>query len=126
MFQNRLIGTGYHGKLCWATWSPPGRIHHGTLNSAPREEGLAEGGFGVSFSPFYQPTEEEILYCVKLSDWWRALYPSRPSLSPSSKQASKSTISLQSSTRVHRLISEAGPDVPPHGYFDCTVEVGIQ
>lgn len=25
--------------------------------------------------------------------------------------------------RVHRLISDAGPNVPPDGYFDCTVEV---
>lgn len=32
----------------------------------------------------------------------------------------------QQMRRVHRLISEAGPSVPPQGYFDCTVEVSVQ
>jgi hypothetical protein len=32
---------------------------------------------------------------------------------------------VQKPKRVHRLISEASPDLPPSGFFDCTVEVGF-
>jgi hypothetical protein len=27
--------------------------------------------------------------------------------------------------REHRLVKDAGPNVHPRGYFDCTVEVGL-
>jgi hypothetical protein len=116
-----VVGTGYHDKLSWAACSPPGRIHHGPPNKAPIEAKLAPGGFGASFSPFYQPTKEEILYCVKLSDWWRGVQ----------KEEEKHLVYAGPSVfqrdfairRIHRLISEAGPSVPPDGYFDCTVEV---
>jgi hypothetical protein len=120
-YQGSLVGTGYHDQLSWATWSPPGRIHHGPPNKAPREAGLAPGGFGVSFSPFYQPTREEILYCVKLSDWWREVQKEEQKhLVYAGPSISHQGFAVK---RIHRLISEAGPNVPPDGYFDCTVEV---
>lgn len=82
----------------------------------PKEEGLADAGFGVLFSPFYEPKESELRYCSKLSDWWRQL-----------KNIEQTGVDVvcnnPTSQRVHRLISEAGPSVPPGGYFDCTVEV---
>ena len=118
-FQDALVGTGYANKLLWAAFSPStNSIYHGQLNNVPREEGLAEGGFGVSFSPFYEPKEGELRYCSKLSDWWRQLQ--------NIEQSGVDVVVRNSdSRRVHRLISEAGPSVPPNGYFDCTVEVSL-
>lgn len=88
----------------------------------PREEGLADG-FGVTFSPFYEPKEGELQYCLKLSNWWRQLQNIEQS---DSIKYAVVTLPKPSSHRVHRLISEAGPLVPPDGYFDCTVEVSSQ
>jgi len=120
-FQGCIVGTGYHDKLTWAACSPPGRIHHGPPNEAPREARLAPGGFGVCFSPFYHPTKDEILHCVKLSDWWREVQTDEQK----HLVHAGPTYSHQGvvNRRVHRLISDAGPSVPPDGYFDCTVEV---
>jgi hypothetical protein len=123
-FQGALVGTGYNDKLGWAAFSPSNNsIYHGQLKGAPREEGIAEGGFGVLFSPFYQPKECEVRYCLKLSDWWREVQKIEQS------ESSKDTVGPvhnPPSPRVHRLISEAGPSMPPDGYFDCTVEVSVQ
>lgn len=120
-YLDSLVGTGYHDKLQWVACSPPGRIHHGPPNNAPQEVVI---GPGNSFSPFYQPTKEEILYCVKLSDWWRGVQKEeqnhRVHTSYSTPQQRFGSSGIK---RVHRLISEAGPNVPPNGYFDCTVEV---
>jgi hypothetical protein len=120
-FQDALVGTGYFNKLLWAAFSPStNSFYHGQLKNVPREEGLADGGFGVTFSPFYEPKEGELRYCSKLSDWWRQLQ---------NIEQSESTVDVVRNPfprRVHRLISEAGPSVPPDGYFDCTVEVSLQ
>jgi hypothetical protein len=115
-FQDALVGTGYFNKLLWAAFSPStNSIYHGQLNNVPRVEGLADGGFGVPFSPFYEPKEGELRYCSKLSDWWRQFQ---------NIEESKVDVVLNPPLRrVHRLISEADPSVPPDGYFDCTVEV---
>jgi hypothetical protein len=122
-FQGSLVGTGYNDKLRWAAFSPSTKsIYHGDLKDAPREEGLADG-FGVLFSPFYEPKEYELEYCVKLSDWWRRLQDIEQS---DSIKYSVDVLHKSSPRRVHRLISEAGPSVPPDGYFDCTVEVSSQ
>ena len=112
-FHGSLVGTGYYDKLRWAAFSPSTKsFYHGQLEGVPREEGLVDGGFGVTFSPFYEPKEGELQYCLKLSDWWRQSQNIEHSVDP-----------VRQSRRVHRLISEAGPLVPPDGYFDCTVEV---
>ena len=117
-FHDTLVGTGYSNKLLWAAFSPStNSIYHGQLNNVPREEGLADGGFGVSFSPFYEPKEGVLRYCLKLSAWWRKLQ--------NIEQSGVDVIRNPTSRRVHRLISEAGPSVPPEGYFDCTVEVSL-
>ena len=115
-FQDALVGTGFSNKLAWAAFSPStNSIYHGQLNNVPREEGLADGGFGVPFSPFYEPKEGEVRYCSKLSDWWRRLQ--------NIEQSGVDVVCNPTPRRVHRLISEAGPSVQPGGYFDCTVEV---
>ena len=115
-FLDNLVGTGYFNKLVWAAFSPStNSIYHGQLNNVPREEGLADGGFGVNFSPFYEPKEGELRYCSKLADWWGRLQ--------NIEQSGVDVVHKPIPRRVHRLISEAGPSVPPEGYFDCTVEV---
>ena len=115
-FHDTLVGTGLSNKLVWAAFSPSTNlIYHGQLNDVPREEGLADGGFGVRFSPFYEPKEGELRYCSKLSDWWRRLQ--------NIEQSGVNVVCNPIPRRVHRLISEAGPSVQPNGYFDCTVEV---
>lgn len=122
-FQGVLAGTGYGDKLRWAAFSPSkNSIYHGQLKGVPREEGLADGGFGVTFSPFYQPKEGEVLYCLKLFDWWREVQTVEES---ESIKDTVDPVCNPPSRRVHRLISEAGPSVPPDGYFDCTVEVSV-
>ncbi|KAF8969864.1 hypothetical protein BDZ97DRAFT_1793052 [Flammula alnicola] len=128
-YQGNLTGTGYSDKLRWAAFSSTkGEIHHGPPNKAPKQEGLAEGGFGVAFSPFFQPGPPEVTYCVKLSDWWRDVNTQNPleaAAAQNQEERLKSPQStyLRSAQRVHRLISETGPSVPPSGYFDCTIEV---
>ncbi|KIM48825.1 hypothetical protein M413DRAFT_21140 [Hebeloma cylindrosporum] len=126
-YQGSLTGTGYADKLQWAAFSSSkGEVHHGPPNNVPKQEGLADGGLGASFSPFFQPDSPVIRYCVKLSDWWRE---AKPNVIPTTKKlqieekANQSYLPISRSHRVHRLISEAGPSVPPAGYFDCTVEV---
>lgn len=119
-FHDSLVGTGYNDRLRWAAFSPAtNSVHHGQLKDVPREEGLADG-FGVTFSPFYEPKEGELQYCSKLSDWWRQLQNIEQS---ESAKYAVDVVYRPSSARLHRLISEAGPLVPPDGYFDCTVEV---
>lgn len=120
-FHDALVGIGYADKLIWAAFSPStNSIYHGQLKNVPRKEGLADGGFGVPFSPFYEPKEGELRYCSKLSDWWRRLQNIEQS------EPKADVVRDQHSRRVHRLISEAGPLMPPDGYFDCTVEVSLQ
>jgi len=126
-YQGGLTGTGYADKLRWAAFSSSkGEVHHGPPNDVPKQEGLADGGLGASFSPFFQPDSLEIRYCVELSDWW---CEAKPKVNTGDtklrieEKVNRSYPQISRSRRVHRLISEAGPSVPPDGYFDCTIEV---
>ncbi|PPQ86888.1 hypothetical protein CVT25_012607 [Psilocybe cyanescens] len=111
-----LVGYGQHNRLRWAAYSPSaGEIHYGPPNNAPKEENLADG-FGAPFSPFYVADEIDIQHCISISDWWRKLL---------AKDLSESVVPIAKGPikRLHRLISETGPNVYPSGFFDCTVEV---
>ncbi|KAG6854698.1 hypothetical protein C0991_002409 [Blastosporella zonata] len=117
------MGIGYHDKLQWAIYSPStGKIRHGNLNGAPLSESLG-GDFGYPFSPFFKPDEAEVRYCLKMADWWAEIETRRESTMKVHQVGDACNVTLSKSTRQHRLISEAGPLVPPSGYFDCTVEV---
>jgi hypothetical protein len=119
LFNNILTGIGYSDKLGWAAFSPSkNAIYHGQLKGVPSQEGLGDGGYGANFSPFYQPKEGEVQYCMKLSDWWQEVQKTEQSHTVDPVHNSLG--------RVHRLISDAGPSMPPDGYFDCTVEVSVQ
>ena len=60
----------------------------------------------------------EAKYCAQLADWWHGM------------QANTNVVTsvqcFPPRTREHHLISEVTPDTFPQGYFDCTVEVGLQ
>jgi hypothetical protein len=121
-----VSGVGYHDRLRWSIFSPStGKAHHGNIGNAPTSEGLAADGYGLSFSPFWNPTETELTYCLKLADWWRAVQEKRQKEMGHVYQIGSGdwTENLGRPHRQHRLISEAGPDVPPNGFFDCTAEV---
>ncbi|KAG6844918.1 hypothetical protein H0H87_002402 [Tephrocybe sp. NHM501043] len=115
------MGIGYHGKLKWAIYSPSsGRICHSNLKDTPKSDNLAMGG-GYAFSPFLNPDEAAIRYCIKMADWWADAEKRRKSIA-TVHQVGATNFSLSRQGRQHRLISEASPDAPPSGYFDCVVE----
>lgn len=128
-----MRGTGFNNRLKWTIYSPASQTtHHGHFNTSvvPLSEGL-DSGFGLTFTPFRSPTAAEIAYCKGLSHWWEGVVKSR-------EEAQKEVTVIgnyggenhqrpsQRWSRVHRLISDAHPDAPPSGYFDCTVEVSLQ
>ncbi|KAG6916649.1 hypothetical protein DXG01_005935 [Tephrocybe rancida] len=92
------------------------KIQHRDLGDTPEAESLGIGG-GYAFSPFFQPEEAEIRYCIKTADWWADMEKRRTSTGQIHQVASGPP------RRQHRLISDAGPHVQPSGFFDCTVEV---
>ncbi|KAF8643819.1 hypothetical protein AX16_008837 [Volvariella volvacea WC 439] len=101
-YDNTLMGTGYADKFQWAIYDPKTKeIHHGESLEADTAEPTHPAP-----SPFFHPSFEDRAYCEELAGWKQAL--------PKSSEAVR---------REHRLICDAGPNVPPQGYFDCTVEV---
>ncbi|RDB21408.1 hypothetical protein Hypma_011802 [Hypsizygus marmoreus] len=121
-----VMGVGYHGKLQWAIFSSAsGKVRHGDLGNMPESEGLADG-YGYNFSSLFRPGEEVIRYCLKISDWWSEVLKQREEVGQVHQVAGQAVscyASYERPRRVHRLISEANPDLPPSGFFDCTVEV---
>ncbi len=97
--------------------------------SAPLSVRLGQDGTGVLFSPFYDARPQEIAYCSKLTAWWRAVLEKRReglgTVHQIGGEVPEKEIFSVGSKRQHRLICDAGPSVPPDGYFDCTVEVFI-
>ncbi|KAG6851308.1 hypothetical protein H0H93_011744 [Arthromyces matolae] len=125
-YHDGIMGVGYKDRLQWAIFSPSnGKIRHGDMGDAPESEGLQEG-FGHPYSPFFHPEEAEIRYCLKLADWWAETEKHRNAevhQIGGSNDPSMSVTSRARAQRLHRLIKEAGPDVEPRGFFDCTVEI---
>ena len=116
---------GYKNRLRWAIYDPEaGKIHHGDRGDAPESEGLADG-FGYEFCPFWKPREVELAHCLRLSDWWHAALKKIKGKMGHVHQIG-GDVFYSKPRREHRLISEASPDLPPNGFFDCTVEVSIK
>lgn len=70
----------------------------------------------------------ERIRCLRLADWWRAALNVIDSKKAQIHQVGggdgyPSYSARNRVVRVHRLISDASPNAPPKGYFDCTVEV---
>ncbi|KAK0211082.1 hypothetical protein DFS33DRAFT_349635 [Desarmillaria ectypa] len=127
-YKDNTTAIGYHDKLRWAVYkSETGEINH-DREDAPLSEPLGKDGAGVLFSPFYDAQPLELIYCSKLTAWWRAVLEKRRedlgTIHQIGAEIPRNEIfSAGTSKRQHRLICDAGPLVPPHGYFDCTVEV---
>ncbi|KAM6500355.1 hypothetical protein JOM56_003369 [Amanita muscaria] len=114
--QRHLKGTAYHGRFQWAIYTPNGKqLHH----AEPGAQDVS------SWTPFFDPCPSEIDYCVGLFEWWHGMENKEgrhvQQIDPS--QAVSSYEGAGGVRRLHRLVKDAGPDVPPNGYFDCTVEV---
>ncbi|PCH37897.1 hypothetical protein WOLCODRAFT_161136 [Wolfiporia cocos MD-104 SS10] len=68
----------------------------------------------------FEPTSSELVLCKRLKEWW------------ATTEAYINPVTVHSVSgdhvpkRIHRLISDVHPDVEPHGFFDCTVEVLYQ
>lgn len=80
----------------------------------------------------------ELRYCLALGDWWRAVQQEQERALRESNvvrhqigeedawgtgNGAGQGGGRTSLAREHRLIQDAGPNVQPNGYFDCTVEV---
>lgn len=79
---------------------------------------------GKEFSPFWHPTSAELQYCAELSKWWKAVEEERKEKQgPVTMIEAAPVLGRTTKKREHRLIRDAGPEVPPQGFFDCTVEV---
>lgn len=120
---NGTSGTGFHDQFQWCIFSAKTGRFNGNL---PK---LALVGVShQQYTPFISPEPTEIQYCVRLRDWWRQLQNDSKGVV---QKAGRGTTGAQdpyrvpaiSTQRQHRVIRDAGPDVPPQGYFDCTVEV---
>jgi hypothetical protein len=90
------------------------------LANAPEAQAFIDGG--RLHSPFIKVTEDEIWYCEQLAKLWKKRNPG--SGVPSTTIQLGPNMSL-SRGRQHRLLCDAGPEVEPQGYFDCTFEVKL-
>jgi hypothetical protein len=92
------------------------------MGNAPRSAGIA-AGFGYVFSPFFEPQQADLDYCLKIYNWWRAIVKAKEQDMGVVRQINASMMESTVHMRMHRLISEASPNMAPKGYFDCTAEV---
>ncbi|KAK0497057.1 hypothetical protein EDD18DRAFT_1253386 [Armillaria luteobubalina] len=126
-FNGSPSAIGYHDSLQWAVYKPETRKMDHNRGSAPLSVRLGQDGTGAVFSPFHDARPQEIAYCSKLAAWWRAVLEKRREELGTVHQIGggvpEKEIFSAGSKRQHRLICDAGPSVPPNGYFDCTVEV---
>lgn len=113
-----LTLVGYHDILCWSIFSK-GKPHHGdeTKVSVP---GISTPGSRSLH--FFDPGESDLQYCQELSSWWCSLQNDEKNNAHEKTVPNMYQVPIGGG-RQHCLISEAHPDRPPGGYFDCTVEV---
>ena len=125
--KGHLKGTAHHNRFQWAIFSPDQkRVHHGEAGIGPKLEGRTDTD--ICWTPLFDPEPSEVDYCSKLSEWWLK----QENRSRETADETSTTVSalptyerVASIRRLHRLIKDAGPNVQPNGYFDCTVEVRL-
>ncbi|KAF7980156.1 hypothetical protein HWV62_39613 [Athelia sp. TMB] len=116
---------GYGDKLRWSIFSPEqGKVHHGDKGDAPESEGVADG-FGYEFGPYWDAQGPELTACLRYADWWRAMLKIAEKHMGRVHQIGPEDAPpyVSKARRVHRLVGDASPDLPPRGFFDCTVEI---
>lgn len=113
-----MTATGYGDKLRWAVYDPLG---HSTRppnkGTAPEKEPI-DDGMGYEYSPYWEPFQDsiELEYCRQIWEWWKA--------KRELEGQNVSTVEFSGRPcKRHLLISEASPNLPPSGFFNCTVEV---
>ncbi|KAI0064529.1 hypothetical protein BV25DRAFT_245903 [Artomyces pyxidatus] len=116
--------TGYRDRARWAVYdSKAGIVSHGDLTDVPRSERLGIYGGGILFSPFWNPSDEEVEYCKRLSEWWQAVLKARNArkgdIIQIGDEAGYAPSLAAKPKRTHSLIR----DVQLGSYFDCTVEI---
>ncbi|KAJ7685524.1 hypothetical protein DFH06DRAFT_1289373 [Mycena polygramma] len=120
-YGDNVVGNGYHDKLQWAVYDPTtGQIGHGDLGGAPESERLADG-YGANFTPFYTGTEDDLIYCKALDEWWHGVSEKRLAAMGTIHQIGdqpSATLS-RAPRRRHKLIEDTEIDE----YFDCTIKV---
>ncbi|KAG9318610.1 hypothetical protein JVU11DRAFT_703 [Chiua virens] len=112
-FKGTISATGYGDKLRWAVYDLAKQsIRVPNKGDAPDKE-LVDHGMGYEYSPYWEPFQDsvELEYCRQMGEWWKL------------KRQKVSTVQCSEPPRKHLLISEASPDLPPRGFFNCTVEV---
>lgn len=97
-------------------------VTHGGSDDTVRPSG-ADDGKGVMVKPFYEPRPGDLLYCKRLSEWWKAVEKNRVEEGDAAQRSGVTT--WRAAHRMHRLISETDHESEPGGYFDCTVQVTI-
>ena len=92
-------------------------MYHGEASIGPKLD------TDICRTPFFDPIPSEVDYSTKLSEWW-VKKENKPTQTSEGISSTLPTYERMDGTRrLHRLIKDAGPDVQPNGYFDCTVEV---
>lgn len=91
------------------------------IGGAPEDQELVDGG--VRITPFLRTAEPEEHYCQQLSGWWKEKYKTTGDSTDQVYHLSEEVFSSGRKRRQHLLLCDAGPDVVPGGYFDCTFEV---
>lgn len=111
-------------KLKWAIYDPVTEsVTHGDPGDALRESG-ADDGKGAMVTSFYEPRPGDLLYCKRLSEWWKTVEKKR-GVEGDAAAYRHSTVPRRATHRMHRLISETNHESEPGGYFDCTVQVTV-
>ena len=102
---------GYPDRVQWVAFNPvTGRHYHNDLKGQP-SHGYKSGGYGPEFTPFHEPGKEELIYCVKLAEWHRAV--------EDQNSAQMLQVTPRSSQRELKLIG----DQDLNHFFDALVEV---
>ena len=116
---NGVSGVGHKDRTKWAAFSiAKDCLLLPDMGQAPEIGSLAAGGF--HFSPFLKDLEHEKRYCKRFAEWWKEKIPLTPEMTGQVYQLIDPTFRQP---RQHRLFCDAGPEMEPDGYFDCTFEV---
>jgi hypothetical protein len=128
-FNEGISAVGYKNRLKWALYDlSTHSFRHPVAEGTPEWEGQAEG-IGHPFSPFARPGTIELEYCRRLSEWWAKVKEKEDARDANTTVhqigGTAGSYRREIPKRQHRLICDAGPEIEPNGFFDCTVEVSF-
>lgn len=110
-FQERLSLIGYTDKLRWAVYDPDTHSIRAPNDCVASDTEDLNSHVGYEFSPYWKPQHgTELDRCRNIGGWWKT------------RERCRAEAPLAPRRR-HLLVSEASPDLPPGGFFDCTIEV---